>query len=323
MDFMVNDLSVEGQYVAIDDFEWAIGRVMALRDLTRRFGVEMFCHRNLLQAKVTSEMTMHGVVQKLNMNRRRAIMRWLTQHGPFWDDDRHHESNEYYECKKNVVTDTAVGEAAFCCLNGIDRGLISFTPSSWEWSPITVNHILDDQNRKTVDILNFWDATDLEQFLEARPPTMGSWDDLKKLAIARFASIFISENAFDSLKGHAFSRAAAERLLFLFNILNQFVQCFDEDGRRTSEGHEIYRKFFTGKGGGGGRGSLFSDSSDQEKRDFEKDMTFTHPENPEQTLFCPWHGKVQTPPLRVHFSWPVRAHETLYVVYVGPKITKR
>jgi hypothetical protein len=320
---MLNDLSVEGQYGGVYDFERAIGRVMSLRDLTRSFGTEIFCHRNLLQTKVTSEMTMHGVVQKLDMNRRRAIMRWLTHHGPFWDDDRHHESNEYYECNQNVVTDTAVGEAAFCCLNGIDRGLISFSPSSWEWTPITVNHILDDQKRKAVDIFNFWDASDLEQFLEAHPAPVGSWDQLKNLAIARFGCIHIADNAFDRLKGHAFSRAAAERLLFIFNILNQFVQCFDEDGERTPEGHEMYRKFFTGKKGDGGGGPLFSDSSDQEKRDFERDMTFNHPENPDQTLFCTWHGKARTPPLRVHFTWPVRANETLYVVYVGPKITKR
>ena len=27
--------------------------------------------------------------------------------------------------------------------------------------------------------------------------------------------------------------------------------------------------------------------------------------------------------LRLHFSWPVRAGEPVYVVYAGPKLTKR
>ena len=27
--------------------------------------------------------------------------------------------------------------------------------------------------------------------------------------------------------------------------------------------------------------------------------------------------------LRLHFSWPIRADEPVYVVYVGPKLTKR
>lgn len=93
--------------------------------------------------------------------------------------------------------------------------------------------------------------------------------------------------------------------------------------RESTKRDEIYRNFFTGKKGGGGRGALFSDSSDDEKIKFETEMRFKHPAEVNKTLFCPWHGKVQTPPLRIHFSWPVRADDPLYVVYVGPKITKR
>lgn len=323
MDFIVNDLSVEEQYSGVYDFEQAISQMMKIRNAIRRFGCNLFCHRNLLQAKVTPAMTMYDVVQTLGINRRRAIMPWLTNHGPFWDDDKHHGPNEYFECNAKIVTETAVAEAAFCCLNKIDRGLASFAPSGWEFSPVTVNHIIDDQNRRIVAIKNFWTSEDLEQFLEDQPSSILSWEQLENLAKTRFTSVFFSKNAFAYLTGHSFSRAAAQRFLFLFNTLNQLAQCFDEHGNRTPEGHEIYRNFFTGRSGGGGRGALFSDSSDQEKNDFENDLTFPHPENPNVTLFCPWHGKVQTPKMRVHFSWPVRADETIYVVYVGPKITKR
>ena len=297
--------------------------MMGIRNLTRRFGCHLFCHRNLLQAKVTPTMTMYDVVQMLAIDKRRAIMPWLTKRGPFWDDDQHHGSNEYFDCNDCVVTDTAVGEAAFCRLNGIERGLASFVPSNWEFSPVSVSHVMDDTHRETIDILNFWTSDDLERFLETQPPTARNWQQLENAARTRFTSVFFSETAFAYLEGHAFSRAAAHRFLFLFNTLNRLAQCFDEGGNRTPEGHEIYRKFFTGRSGGGGRGALFSDSSDQEKNDFENELTFPHPENPDATLFCPWHGKVQTPQMRVHFSWPVRANETLYIVYVGPKITKR
>ena len=51
--------------------------------------------------------------------------------------------------------------------------------------------------------------------------------------------------------------------------------------------------------------------------------TWLRGDDPTKTLFCPWHGKVQTPQLRVHFSYPIRANEPLYIVYVGPKLTKR
>jgi len=52
-------------------------------------------------------------------------------------------------------------------------------------------------------------------------------------------------------------------------------------------------------------------------------MTFPDPDVQGETLFCSWHGKVKTPQYRIHFSWPVTAASPVYVVYVGPKITKR
>jgi hypothetical protein len=42
-----------------------------------------------------------------------------------------------------------------------------------------------------------------------------------------------------------------------------------------------------------------------------------------EKIFCTWHGKVKTPQYRIHFSWPISAVAPLYVVYIGPKITKR
>ena len=37
----------------------------------------------------------------------------------------------------------------------------------------------------------------------------------------------------------------------------------------------------------------------------------------------PSHGKVRRGMLRLHYSWSGKAGEPVYVVYVGPKITKR
>ena len=150
-----------------------------------------------------------------------------------------------------------------------------------------------------------------------------SWGQLISVAIARCPNLTFSDTTFAPLDGLPFAYSAAQRLLFIFDTLNRFKSCFDADGTRTAEGHEIYQNFFTGKKGQGGRGALFSDSSEDEKHKYKKDMTFPHLNESNKTLFCPWHGKVQTPQLRVHFSWPVRADESLYIVYAGPKITKR
>jgi hypothetical protein len=78
-----------------------------------------------------------------------------------------------------------------------------------------------------------------------------------------------------------------------------------------------YRAYFAGET------PCFTDSSDTEKHEFQKKLTFPHPERPGETLFCPWHGKVKVQQIRVHCSYPIRRDEPLYIVYIGPKITRR
>lgn len=323
MDLLVNDLSLHGQFLDLASFRGAIQRVITIRQITQRFGRALYCNRNLMHAQVTVDKAMHQAVQGFSLEERRALIQWLTQHGPFWDDMRNHGPDDWIENSGKIVTDTAVGEAAWCCLNGIERGLVSLTPSDWEFSPIPVDWVTGTSSKRSTEVLNHWDPAAIEVFLEALPVPLGSWGNLEVLATTRFTGLIFAVDAFAPLNGYPFSLAAAQRLVFLLDTLNRFKACFDADGQRTPDGHQIYRDFFTGKKGGGGRGPLFTDSSENEKSTFKTEMTFKHPADASKTLFCPWHGKVQTPQLRVHFSWPVRADEPLIVVYVGPKITKR
>lgn len=323
MELLVNDLSLHGQFQDLASFRGAIARVMAIRQIARRFGRELHCHRGIPQAQVTPTITMAQAVQALTPSERRALMQWLTQQGPFWEDVRNHGPDDWLECNGRIVTETAIGEAAWCCLNGIERSLVSFSPSDWLFSPVSVDWVLDTGGRSIVDVMNHWEPVAIEAFLQARPAPLASWDELESLATARCTQLTFATDAFAALIGHPFIPSTAQRLLFILDTLNRFKSCFDENGQRTREGHEIYQNFFTGKKGSGGRGSLFSDSSDEEKKYFEKEMTFKHPADADKTLFCPGHGKVQTPQFRVHFSWPVRADEPLYIVYVGPKLTKQ
>lgn len=268
-------------------------------------------------------MTMPKAVQALTLEERRALLQWFNQHGPFWEDMRNHRSDDWLECNGNIVTDTAVGEAAWCCLHGIERDLVSLTPSNWLFSPVSVDLVSDTGASKTVGVANHWDPAAIEAVLRAAAAPLASWKQLEALATARCTQITFAAGAFAPLNGYPFVLGAAQRLMFILETLNRFKSCFDADGQRTPEGHEIYQEFFTGKKGDGGRGALFSDSSASEKRKFGAEMTFAHPADASKTLFCSWHGKVQTPQLRVHFSSPVRADEPLFVVYVGPKITKQ
>lgn len=323
MDFFVNDLSLEGQFGDVGKFKAALDSVMEMRHIAKRHGRELFCHRKLSQCQVTASMNMYQTTQCLPPSERRALLSWLTKHGPFWDDDRQHDPAEYLECRQTIVTETAVGEAAWCLFNGIDRGLVSFFPSNWEVTPLSVEWVRDDESRTAVAVNNFWLPRVFQKFLEGVPHPLNSWDQLQEIALIQCPHLVFADDAFTFLAGHPFASSAAQRILFLLNILDRFTQCFDENGNRTQEGHELYRNFFTGKKGEGGRGAAFSDSSETEKRLFKNGLTFRHPEREGETLFCSWHGKVQTPPLRFHFSWPIRANEPVYVVYIGSKITKQ
>ncbi len=109
----------------------------------------------------------------------------------------------------------------------------------------------------------------------------------------------------------------AQRILTRLLTLDHLRGCVDKDGQRTPEGNRLYDKHFTGKK------AWFSPSSETERQKSKKKLTFRHPTRKGESLFCPWHGKVKTPQLRIHFSWPVSTVEPLFVVYIGQKITKR
>ena len=322
MEFITNDLSFHGQFHDLAAFQAAINRLMDIRQVISQFGRELYCNKSIGQAQVTSDMTMPQAANRaLTREKRNALLQWILRQGPFWDDFRNHQAGDWIEHNGNIVTDSAVGEAGWCCANGIDRRLVSLDPSDWTFSPVAVT-LISDTDRITADIVNYWQRDNIEAALRAAPAPIATWDQLAEYSVAQFTQLTFAENAFTPLTGHPYGASAPQRILVILDILNRFKSCFDQHGHRTPEGHKIYQDFFTGKKGEGGRGALFSDSSDREKVQFINEMTFMHPHDATKTLFCPWHGKVQTPQFRVHFSWPIRHDRLLYIVYVGPKITK-
>lgn len=316
MDLLVNDLSLHGQFRDLAEFREAISRIMQIRSIARRHLRALYCHRGLVNRQVTPHKSLPGAVKVLSQNEQRAVMGWLSQLGPYWEDDRQHDGGDWYECGDEVVTDTAVGEAAHCFLHGVERGLVSFQPSSFVYDPVVVERVLDD-SRAAIHVRNYWEPASVERCLAAAPPALVSWTALRELAVSRFNHLRFAENAFEPLNGHPFKQAVAERILVLLNVLHRLTQCIDANGVRTGVGHALYQQHFTGAK------AWFSDSSDTEKREFKNELTFPNPDTAGENFFCTWHGKVKSPQYRIHFSWPVAAAQPAYVVYVGPKITRR
>ena len=317
MDLLFNDLSIDGQFPNVAAFRASIGRVMAMRQIARqRHGRDLQCHPNVAHASVTGDLSMQEAVGGLGGEMEKALMQWLARSISDWGDYRRHGEDDYLECKGEVVTDTAVGEAAYRIFHGTGCGLVSMDPSSWLFSPLSVEWY-ESESSRSADVPNYWEVDGLTVALDAEPASLGSWAELEMKAKRRCPDLMFSPRCFEPLRGHPFGTSAAQALLSRLIVLQDLKTAFDEHGQRTAKGEEILASYFAGAK------AWFSDSSNREKAAFRRGLTFPHPDKAGETLDCTWHGKVKTPQLRIHFSWPVAFSEPLYVVYVGPKITKR
>lgn len=318
MEFLINDLSIHGQFNSAIDFLESVETLMEIRQTIRRAGSELYCHRGLANAQVTAELTMPQAIQGMSRAKQQAWIQWLTRIGPYWSEERQHGEDEWLETENGtIVTDSGVGEAAFCLLHGLPREIVSVDPSSWLHNPIAVTWRKASNSQAAVDVSNHRSMDTVEKTLDGLPSPFHSWRTLDEHSRRTHEKLTFAGNAFASLEGQPYSHGAAERLYIRLSVLNKMCGCFDSAGARTSEGDRLYAEHFVGKK------AWFTDSSDPEKSEFKSDLTFPHPAKPGEYLFCTWHGKVKTPQLRIHFSWPIAARTPLYIVYVGPKITKR
>lgn len=320
MEFLVNDLSIHEQFRNPAEFRDALVELMTIRSTAKRFGREIHCHREFMHSKPIPDMPLQQAIGNFKEeSERRAVMAWLGRSGPFWEDIRQHGKDDWLECFEDIVTDTALGEAAFRTLHSVKCGVVSVAPSDWLKTPLVVTWHSDHEGKDSrySDVTNVWDVRTLEKVLQSEVQPPRSWEELRKTSTSRFQDLTFTSDCFTPLSGVPFSKAAADRLICLLDILDNFTCAFDEDGARNAEGHRMYQEYFSGSR------ALFSDSSETEKQRFCNEMTFTHPEDSSKTMFCPWHGKVSRSTLRLHFSWPVSREKPVYVVYAGPKITKR
>ena len=303
---MLNELSIEGQFYDNATLSESIGEVIRMRNAAKRYGVEVYCHANTANRHVRPDT---ALIHALSRDQRMYMTSWLTRQGPFWEYARRHAPNEWYECDGEIVTDTGLAEAAHCVEIGIDRRMVSFAPSSWERPTIAVIRRDNDRTEERIQLANYWNVSNLEQALIEADPKPESWEQLEGICRRRFASLRFTADSFYPLNGQPFAPGVAERIVTRLNVLNG-VQA--SGGLGSSEGRRLYNKHFTGDR------AWFSDSSDSEKRDFESKLTFNVEGEP---TLCGWHGKINTPPYRIHFNWPIQAGGALHVVYVGWKIT--
>jgi hypothetical protein len=327
MEVLFNDRSIHGQFDDISLFLQALDDLMTARQLLAQRGLQLICHRAFMQALVTRSTTgdrieeihvWHVVQQRLDRDKKQALKRWLDKEGPFWEDERLHRDDDWFEVRGGeIVTDSAIAEAALALMEGESRALWSMAPSDWNYSPITVRKRVEDDLGNPVDIANLWTQDRLADLVRTAEVPPRTWFELLAWAKRACPNLTFSDNAVDSLVGWPFYKNAAREIQRRLTVLDELRACADAGGKWNDRGEELYQTHFVG-----GK-AWFSDSSDTDVNKYRQELTFPHPDVPGEAIFCPWHGKVKIQQMRIHFNFSMSAKEPLYVVYIGPKITKR
>src|SRR5947209_7796318 len=98
MRWYVSDASLQGQYADAKSFEILIRGVIRLRSAFEVLRLGVFTTHTFRERLVSPARTVREVVQNSSdADFRRAVLSWLDRNGPFIEDDRLYESDDYFE----------------------------------------------------------------------------------------------------------------------------------------------------------------------------------------------------------------------------------
>lgn len=319
MEWHINDLSLDGQFPDRQSFCLILEALLKLRLSNPTFRSQLYCSRSLHSRQVTSITDLRQtVLATKNRNFTKLVLDWMTRSGPFWDDNRQHNQDDYFEYQSHDVTDQGLGEASRRKLVGIAAGVFSFQGSSLQFttSPLSIQQGLPEEPINFINIDNCWTTEQLVELIQSSK-TYHCWQDVHVEIKHQFEGLIILDSAMGSLLSTPFSQQVTKRIFQLLHVLNQLVRESDPNGQLSEAGMNLLKEHFTGNQ------AWFTDESSTNKNNFRQEMTFSDPDDISNKIFCPWHGKIKTPQIRIHFQWPrPTGQNKIKVVYIGPKITK-
>lgn len=317
LEIFLNDLSVSGQYSDPANFRNALEPLLELRSRRADLQSMLYCSSTFSERPATA---VHSVKEAILQTRDRLyiglVLRWIANAGPFWDEDRFPQPDDYFHFEATDVTDQGLGEASRRILGGLDSAVLSFIDNSQRFArtPLVVVHGLEEAPYGNVSVGNLWRLADVEKAIDTRPT---SWKQMLEKAALRFGLLKFSPELLSQLEGQPFHGGVVNRLLVLLGVLQTLASETQADQSLTATGRELWQNHAVGEK------AWFTDESDLNKIEFRSDMTFTDDETGAK-VFCPWHGKVKSPQFRIHFEWPrPRGQRHIKIMYIGPQITKR
>jgi hypothetical protein len=322
MRWFLNDASLQGQFVEPSDFVVVLRSLLALRQEFDLLRTTLYVTRTFSQRQVRDGLSLVQLLgQPEHQQTQALVLRWLARAGPFVDDDRWPEADDYFEFEQHDVTNTGLGEATRRVKASEQAMTVSFSGGAIDFArtPLTVCHGLPEDRLGQYEVSNLWAIDALRAALSEAVPPPGNWRELVETARARFPNLCLPDALYlnDSLMREAFNSVICDKALALLAHLNDYMGARRPDGSEEPAAQMIVQEHFTGDR------AAFSGESATNRRKFKEQLSFPDPVAPGERLLAHWHGKISHRFFRLHFEWPVpAAADRLKVVYLGPKITK-
>lgn len=322
MRWYINDASLQGQYPDVATFLALLGTLISARSQCAALKTSLYITRSFVNREVCAGRTLQAALSQAPCtDLRKVMLSWLDKTGPFVDDDRLYEPDDYFECMNIDITDTGLGEAARRVKAYKDASALSFPGGlpNFGTSLLLVRHGLSGDRLGTYEVKNIWSLDGLFAAACATPPEPTNWQQLVVSARAHFPRLQIPDSVYtnDTLAREPFDAVIRDRAWALFKHLDDYMKGRIDNRSDGPKARAVIKEFFRGDQ------ALFSGESKTNKRDFKKELTFKDPGDPSRLIFAHWHGKIMHRHFRLHFEWPVPTGATqLMILYLGPKITK-
>ena len=317
LEIHINDLSINAQYGSAYEFRVALEPLLRFRIQNPQLATRIFCSKTFSSRPVSLVLNVQQAVRATHDQRYVGlVLAWLSK-GPFWDDERHSNPDDYFHFEGTDVTDQGLGEAARRIISGTDAGCFSFLDITKHFvsTPLRVNHGLEEEPIDVINVPNHWAVESLPAVMVPLPQ---SWDEFLHAARLKFSGLIFSADILQFLGKVPFDAGIVDLVFERLRVLQELYLATDENCALSDSGLELLQMHFTGDK------AWFSDESEDNKRYFKREMTFSDPADEDKPIFAPWHGKVKKGQFRIHFEWPrPKNQRQLKVLYVGPKLTKR
>ncbi len=306
--FFFNEMSFNENIKSADDLHVNIEELVRFHSMIKNAQHTVYLHREALYGSSILGVNFYSAIEKkCTPDTKRKIRSLIDRSSPALPEDGVLDVNIRIFLNGQDICCTALGEcAARIHIKEGKNACYSIENSNFTEKTITVSIV--EKEPIDVSVPNIHTITHLQKHLSEEFPAFERWENVIIKANIFLQHIKFEDYVLKKLQTFPFARNVANDVYTRLEELNELSKAPQADF------HELYQKYCTGEK------AHFSGSSDDEKRDFEEELSFMV--DGKKTL-CPFHGKVKNQQFRIHIAGLAQSQIKARVVYIGPKLTKR